>query len=340
MESFALLIAILQLHQTIAKEILVTSVVKLAQGMILECVYPGNGSLTQMEWFKFADTQKEIIAIFHPVYGMHITEAYQGRVHFLNSSKSSKDMSISFKKVSGADIGIHYCSIQTFPGGFWGKAIQVVKTDDFAVPRSPGSLMWSEPGQTANLTCKGPAVRAGGRPVLYVTWERIRPHQVDTLLHCELALGMSYGSPDHGHIQGPCSQRMSSSFLVLHNVTASDSGLYRCTFRSSTGLNMTCETRLVVSAAELGHSHVYFIAGGVASLSLLMILLAALTVYCNWKRKRKRKRKALFKDLQEFQTRPCNSYGRPDFPNQPQNQADEDIYINCLSFSKNQKTRR
>ncbi|XP_028920462.1 CD226 antigen isoform X2 [Ornithorhynchus anatinus] len=339
MEFFTLLIAILQLHQTIAKEILVTSVVKLAQNMILECVYPGNGSLTQMEWFKVAGTRKEIIAIFHPVYGTHIMEAYRDRIYFLNSSQSSKDMSISFKNASGADIGIHCCSIQTFPGGIWGKAIQVVKTDDFAVTRSPGRHMWSKPGQTANLTCKGPEARAGVQPILSVTWEWIRPHQVDTLLHCELALGMSYGSTDRRRIQGPCSQTMTSSFLVLRNVTASDSGLYRCTFRSSTGLNMTCETRLDISA-ERGHNHVYLITGGAASVSLLMILLAALTVYCNWKRKRKRKRKALFKELQEFQTRPCNSYGRPDFPNQPQNHEDEDIYINCPSFSKKQKTRR
>ncbi|KAM5222165.1 CD226 antigen [Ctenodactylus gundi] len=83
-------------------------------------------------------------------------------------------------------------------------------------------------------------------PVQQVTWERIQPHQIDLLSSCNLSQGKSYQAKYHRQVLTHCSPGSKSSFIVIQNATASDSGLYRCRFKMSTGENETYVLELTV----------------------------------------------------------------------------------------------
>lgn len=99
--------------------------------MTLECVYPSGGTLTQVEWFKVNETEKESIAIFNPTYGMVIRTPYAEKVYFLNSTTDLNDMALSFHNASEADVGLYSCVLETFPQGSWEKTVQVVPSGKY-----------------------------------------------------------------------------------------------------------------------------------------------------------------------------------------------------------------
>lgn len=99
--------------------------VKLTSNMNLECIHPKTANITQMSWVKRNATGKETIAVFHPLYGVHIENKYKDRVHFVNAF--SKDKTLNFIKTFETDLGLYVCSI-TFLDGIWEKVIQVIKS--------------------------------------------------------------------------------------------------------------------------------------------------------------------------------------------------------------------
>uniref|UniRef100_A0A452IQI0 Ig-like domain-containing protein n=1 Tax=Gopherus agassizii TaxID=38772 RepID=A0A452IQI0_9SAUR len=145
----------------------VDATVKLTNNMNLECVYPKTDGITQMSWVKSIVTGKEVIAVSHPLYGVHIEDKYKDRVRFINAF--SRDKSLNFMKTTEADTGLYLCSI-TFPNGVWEKVVQVIQLDSFEVPVPPTNHMIIEPGGNVTLRCS----YSVGDLVRQVMWERIK----------------------------------------------------------------------------------------------------------------------------------------------------------------------
>lgn len=99
----------------------VDSTVKLTAKVKLECIYPKKPKKIQASWMKINVTHKENIAVFHPIYGIHIEDKYNGRISFENAS--NEDKSLSFIKSTLQNVGIYFCSIVTHPDGIWEKVI-------------------------------------------------------------------------------------------------------------------------------------------------------------------------------------------------------------------------
>lgn len=95
--------------------------VRLEEGMVLGCVCPWNGSLTQVSWTKSSDSTP--LVVFHPQIGMAPSRHYVDRIEFLK--RTPMDGSISLRNVTHQDIGVYLCSIQMFPEGSWTTTVQV-----------------------------------------------------------------------------------------------------------------------------------------------------------------------------------------------------------------------
>lgn len=95
--------------------------VRLEEGMVLGCVCPWNGSLTQVSWTKTSDSTP--LVVFHPQIGMAPSRHYVDRIEFLK--RTPMDGSISLRNVTHQDIGVYLCSIQMFPEGSWTTTVQV-----------------------------------------------------------------------------------------------------------------------------------------------------------------------------------------------------------------------
>ncbi|XP_044539279.1 CD226 antigen, partial [Gracilinanus agilis] len=229
----------------ISEEEFVDTTVKLTKNMIFECEYPGLDFTSQAEWFKITTKGKDSMAIFNPEHGEIIRMDYVNRVHFFDSLMAG-NVSLFFHNASKADVGLYSCSLQLFPLGHWEKVIKVIQSDGFETRVPSNSHMESEPGKSVKLVFQTHMAS----PLKYVTWERIQPHQIDHLASCNLNKGKSYGFKYHRKILTSCSQGMKSSFIVIHNITASDSGFYQCCLTTSTGENETFVMKLTVTDGE------------------------------------------------------------------------------------------
>ncbi|KGL77539.1 CD226 antigen, partial [Tinamus guttatus] len=199
----------------------VDSTVKLTEKMKLDCVYPKKATIIQTSWMKSNLTCKENIAALHPVYGIHISDKYKGRIYFQNYS--TEDSSLYFVKSTLEDVGLYFCSIQTFPDGTWEKVIKIVQPDDFEVPEKQNNHVFTEPGGNVTFTCPYNI----GSPVQQVMWERIKINQMDFMVLCNSLGQKSFGSDFEGRTLVDCTSK-TSSMMVLQNVTASDFAMYRC----------------------------------------------------------------------------------------------------------------
>ncbi|XP_032728145.1 CD226 antigen isoform X3 [Lontra canadensis] len=249
MDYLTFFFALLHVYRALCEEMVWDTTVKLAENMSLECIYSSLDTLVQLEWHKITTTNRELMAIFSPTYGLSVKPPYTDRVYFLNSTMAPNDMTLSFHNVSEADVGFYSCFLHTFPQGHWEKVIQVIASDSFEIAVPSRNHIVSEPGKNVTLTCQLP--QKG--PIQQVTWEKIQPHQIDLLTSCNLSQGKGYASKYQRQILSNCSQGMTSSFIVMPHVMASDSGLYRCCFKASTGDNGTLETiamRLTVTDGE------------------------------------------------------------------------------------------
>ncbi|XP_058413269.1 CD226 antigen [Diceros bicornis minor] len=334
MDYLTFLLAILHVYKALCEEMFWDTTVKLAKNMTLECVYPSADTLTQMEWFKINATEKESIVIFNPYYGVMIRKPYVDRVYFCNSTMTPNDMTLSFHNASAADVGFYSCFLHTFPHGPWEKVIRVVPSDSFETAVPSNSRIVSEPGKNITLTCQ----LQMKWPLQQVTWEKIQPHQIDLLTSCNLSQGRSYTSKYRRRILSNCSQGMRQASIVMPYVTASDSGLYRCRFKASTGENETFVMRLTVTDGETDNGYILFVAGGTVLLLLFVILITTVIVILH-KRRKRRQQSVLVKESWDTQNKAANNYRSPMFTNQPPDDAREDIYVNYPTFSRRPKIR-
>ncbi|XP_058995305.1 CD226 antigen isoform X2 [Mustela lutreola] len=335
MDYLTFFFAILHVYRALCEEMVWDTTVKLAENMSLECIYSSLDTLVQLEWHKITTTNRELMAIFSPTYGLSVKPPYTERVYFLNSTMAPNDMTLCFHNVSEADVGFYSCFLHTFPQGHWEKVIQVVASDSFEIAVPSRNHIVSEPGKNVTLTCQLP--QKG--PIQQVTWEKIQPHQIDLLTSCNLSQGKGYASKYQRQILSNCSLGMTSSFIVMPHVMASDSGLYRCCFKASTGDNGTLETiamRLTVTDGKTDNQYTLFVAGGAVLLLLFVVLITTVTVISS---KRRRSQKKLFKDSCDAQKKAANNYRNPDSTNQSSDGAREDIYVNYPAFSQRPKTR-
>uniref|UniRef100_A0A2K6C2R8 CD226 molecule n=1 Tax=Macaca nemestrina TaxID=9545 RepID=A0A2K6C2R8_MACNE len=310
-----LLLALLHVYRALCEEVLWHTSVPFAENMSLECVYPSVGILTQVEWFKIG-TEKDSIAIFSPTHGMVIRKPYAERVYFLNSTMDSNNMTLFFRNASEDDVGYYSCSLYTYPQG----TCHIV----------------SEPGKNITLTCQPQMTW----PVQEVRWEKIQPHQIDLLTYCDLVHGRNFTSKFPRQIVSNCSHG-SWSFIVVPDVTASDSGLYRCHLQASAGENETFVMRLTVAEGQTDNQYTRFVTGGTVLLLLFVISITTIIViFLN--RRRRRERSDLYTESWDTQKAPKN-YRSPISANQPTNQSmddtREDIYVNYPTFSRRPKTR-
>ncbi|XP_063087545.1 CD226 antigen isoform X3 [Cavia porcellus] len=282
MDHFAFLLAILQVYKALCEETLWDTMVSLAENMTLECVYPFMDNLTQAEWIKIVGKQEQSMAVFHPTLGVVIQKPYENKVHFLNSAMALHDMTLSFNNASEADVGTYYCLFLTFPQGSWQKTIQVVQSDSFETQLRDYSNVVSSPGHVT-LTY----VFQMNGTVQQVTWERIQPHQIDLLMRCNLSRGTSW-SRYRKQIVTNCTQGLRSTFIIIPNATASDSGFYRCNVTFSTGQNETFLRRLTITDEKASNQDAIAVAGGTVSF-LFVILIVTITVIFYMRRRRRQK---------------------------------------------------
>uniref|UniRef100_A0A8I5NCV9 CD226 antigen n=2 Tax=Cercopithecinae TaxID=9528 RepID=A0A8I5NCV9_PAPAN len=267
-----LLLALLHVYRALCEEVLWHTSVPFAENMSLECVYPSVGILTQVEWFKIG-TEKDSIAIFSPTHGMVIRKPYAERVYFLNSTMASNNVTLFFRNASEDDVGYYSCSLYTYPQGTWQKVIQVVQSDGFEAAVPPHSHIVSEPGKNITLTCQPQMTW----PVQEVRWEKIQPRQIDLLTYCDLVHGRNFTSKFPRQIVSNCSHG-SWSFIVVPDVTASDSGLYRCHLQASAGENETFVMRLTVAEGQTDNQYTRFVTGGTVLLLLFVISITTIIV--------------------------------------------------------------
>ncbi|XP_040120278.1 CD226 antigen isoform X1 [Oryx dammah] len=194
--------------------------------------------------------------------------------------------------------------------------------------------MVSEPGKNITFTCEP----RENRLLEEVSWEKIQPQQIDLLISCNVSQGRSYTSKYPRQILSNCSKDMKKAFVTMPNVIGSDSGLYRCGFKASTGEKETFVMRLTVTDGENKNTYIPFVAGGAVLLLLLVILITTITVIIYKRRKRQQKR-GLFKDFWITQNTATNNYRNPFPPNPLSAGAGEDIYVNHPVFCLGPRAR-
>ncbi|XP_023563197.1 CD226 antigen isoform X2 [Octodon degus] len=280
MDFLALLLAILQVYLALCEETFFDTTVRLAENMTLECVYPLMGNLTQAEWLKTMGEEKESMAVFNPKFGLAIKKPYENRVHFLNSTMTGNDMSLSFTNASEADVGTYTCLLHAFPLGSWTKTVQVVQSDSFEIELRNHDHRILSPG-SVTLTYELQMNQSAQE----VMWEKIQPHQIDLLMHCNLSGGKSY-SKYRKQIVTNCTQGIRSSFIIIPNATYSDSGLYRCQFVASTGENETFLMSLTITDGKTDSQNTIAVAVGTVLFLFVVIIVIIIVTFCNRRRRR------------------------------------------------------
>ncbi|XP_021097821.1 CD226 antigen isoform X3 [Heterocephalus glaber] len=172
--------------------------------------------------------------------------------------------------------------------------------------------------------------------VQQIKWEKIQPHQVDLLVHCNLSEGISY-SRYGKQILTNCTQGIRSNFIIIINATASDSGLYRCHFTASTGENESFLMRLTITDGKTDNQYIVFVAVGTV-LFLFVILIVTITVI-SYNRRRRRQKNFPVKIPWDTQSKAVNNYRSPISPHQPVDNANEDIYVNYPTFGRRPKPK-
>lgn len=133
--------------------------VRLEEGMVLECVCPWNGNLTQVSWTKVSD--RTPLVVFHPQIGMAPSHHYADRIEFLK--RTPKDGSISLRNVTHQDIGTYRCSIQMFPQGSWTTTVRVEDLGNVPVEIQFNSPLSAE-GEWWSALLQGKCTRSGHQP--------------------------------------------------------------------------------------------------------------------------------------------------------------------------------
>ncbi|CAB1340861.1 unnamed protein product, partial [Coregonus sp. 'balchen'] len=261
--------------------------VKLEEGMVLGCVCPWEGNLSMVSWTKLIRFEKAPVAVYHPEYGVSISQSYQTRIQFLKTTPM--DGSITISMVTQEDAGLYHCSVQTFPKGSWARDIRVEVEDTVTLEEGDaGSEAEPEPEvieadteliaeRSDNLTMSCNHEHNG--TVYEVTVEKLghgSASGVGIMAVCRLENGGLF-RVDYTH-RGivNCSDRLDTS-LQLNDVGEEDGGLYRCLFNTDAGVQTTTVLLTVLSPVEFSLSEylIYiYIGGGVSGLLLLLSIIS------------------------------------------------------------------
>ncbi|XP_015263114.1 PREDICTED: CD226 antigen [Gekko japonicus] len=311
---------------------IVDSTVKLTNNMTLKCVYPKTATITQMSWIK--SKRKEAIAVFRLPHDLHITSTYEGRVNIVNHTVNDK--SLVFSSTTEADVGLYVCSFQTFPYGIWEKKVQVVQSGNFTPPVSAGSHIITGPGKNVTFRC-------GTAPVIamkHVTWERAHEGTVDTIVKCTQLSQSVHGSDYEERVEINCSTQANT--IVLWNVTASDSGMFRCCYIGASGESGVHWTKLTVTVNVPSDykMNIVAIAGGAGAGAAVLLLILILSIAAAVVHHRKKKRKRIMPPKVFLTTQPQHFCGRMNASERETMTASatkrEAIYVN---YSGGQKMR-
>ncbi|KAM9827779.1 CD226 antigen [Neosynchiropus ocellatus] len=267
------------------------TVVRLEEGMVLDCTCPWKGNLTMVVWTK---ESKETVAVYHPEFGASMKSHYKDRVTFLRTTLM--DGSISLTNVTHRDIGSYMCSIQTFPNGPWTKSFEVEDLDEppevdddddgnaVEVGEREQATEWpgaeeaqvdmeiaAEEGSNRTLQCD----QQRNRSVSQVILERKLSGQWKIIGVCKRVDDriVTEDYSDRGGVV--CTERLDVR-LHLTGVTSDDAGLYHCISSTAAGVQTT--TVHVTVATTGGFSlHLYmmyvYIGIGVAGLVLLIVII-------------------------------------------------------------------
>uniref|UniRef100_A0A8C8GLB7 Ig-like domain-containing protein n=1 Tax=Oncorhynchus tshawytscha TaxID=74940 RepID=A0A8C8GLB7_ONCTS len=272
--------------------------VKLKEGMVLECVCPWEGNLSMVSWTKLIRFEKAPVAVYHPEYGVSISQYYQTRIQFQKTTPM--DGSITISKVTQEDAGLYHCSVQTFPKGSWARDIRVEVEDTGTVEEDGAG---SEADGDTNIHTREPEViqadteliaersdnltiscnHEHNGTVYEVTVEKLdhgSTSGVGIMAKCRLENGGLFGV-DYTH-RGivNCSEGLDTR-LQLNDVGEEDGGLYRCLFNTDAGVQTTTVLLTVLSPVEFSLSeYLIYIGGGVSGLLLLLSVIVML-VSCN-----------------------------------------------------------
>ncbi|KAG7317693.1 hypothetical protein KOW79_018728 [Hemibagrus wyckioides] len=254
------------------------SIVKLQDGMLLDCTCPWSGNLIMVSWTK--DVHAAPLAIYHPDYGINFSAAYDGRVEFVRASEM--DGSIRIRNVTKKDEGVYHCSVQTFPHGSWSKDTLVQKQDTTPVfHHSPNTeyltvsesedvtIRCSQNDTMYNVSMEKMEVTDGGSSLLAVCKQGYDGVELSKFLHrgvvnCSDAMGME---------------------LRLNNVNEHDGGNYRCNFSTDGEVSSRIIQLMVVSNPK-GLGWYIYTAAGVAG--ALVLMSVALLFSCRSRRKVRR----------------------------------------------------
>ncbi|KAM9712968.1 CD226 antigen isoform 1-T1 [Menidia menidia] len=284
-----------------------TGVVRLEEGMVLDCSCPWTGNLSMVSWIKIP--QKNPMAVFHPEYGVAFSHHYRERIEFLRTTPL--DGSISMRNVTHQDIGLYQCSVQTFPQGPWTKKIQVEDLDE--PPQQDNATKPPPPEETvadtelvaelsSNLTIR--CAHHHNATVYQVILERMLHGQPWNIIGvCKKVEGGLVGEDYSERGRVDCADSLDVS-LQLTDVAQEDSGFYRCTFNTDVGVQTTT-VQLTVAAAggfslSLYMMYIYIGAGAAGLALLIAILIVAM-------RQRKKKRR------EEYRVKLHPSQRQPNF---------------------------
>ncbi|KAJ7307533.1 hypothetical protein JRQ81_009558 [Phrynocephalus forsythii] len=141
----------------------------LGKDVVLPCFYqPTDGeTLVQVTWLKRReDGQGGELAVLHEEHGIHVQDAYAGRVLWRSKESLNTDSAIVLKNAVQADEGTYECRINTFPLGTFESSV----TLKVLVPPLPtlnlGPPLEEGQGRTLAASCT-----AEGNPIPSVTWE-------------------------------------------------------------------------------------------------------------------------------------------------------------------------
>uniref|UniRef100_A0A8C6U9Y9 CD226 molecule n=1 Tax=Neogobius melanostomus TaxID=47308 RepID=A0A8C6U9Y9_9GOBI len=243
----------------------------LEEGMVLDCVCPWNGSLSLVSWTKAPD--KEPIAVLHPELGTSFPHQYRERVEFLR--RSALDGSIALRNVTHQDIGLYHCSVQTFPRAHGPPAsrwrtwvshlFQIFITIKFQHKLVSGVA--AVLNENLTLSCTGlPNVT-----VYQVIMERLESGRSWAIIGVCKSLDAALLSEDYSERGTFSCDHSLDVTLQLVQVQQEDSGFYRCTFHTETGIHSTTMT---LSVSEPVSASVLSFPGGI-SLSMYMFY-----IYC------------------------------------------------------------
>ncbi|XP_062987363.1 CD226 antigen [Elgaria multicarinata webbii] len=359
------IIAVLQSYKSCVsvtvKRKYVDSTVKLVHAMTLECVYPKTANVSQMSWIKEKGNNKVNIVVFKLPHLLYIKDQYKLRVRVSNDTTNNK--SLVFSNVIEEDTGFYVCSFQTFPFGHWEKRIEVVQSEvdtlepnlipaavpqshylqgDFEPQVSSNHQIFAEPGESVTFT----HTFDSDIVVNQVIWERIQVDCMDFIVQCDNSNMLICGSDYQDRVEMDCATETNST-IVLHNITVSDSGMYRCFYTGRNGKNATGWIKLTVggsgSVTSVFKDHLYYIVG--AATSLLIVILVIVGTILHYKKK-KRKRATMMEICYTSQIQPsqrcrkscCCSKGNAsrDQNTTKSETPDTQFYINCRGFSRKQ----